>query len=126
MERHEMLQTPDYTQIVGVFSEDTLAKQAIEALKQAGFGEETISLTEYRPSAEAEAANLAQQTDEVFQQMRTLSHLAPVSARRLLVHVQAAGRQQEAVDILVQHGADNSHIPPGAELVHGAIVRSHR
>lgn len=125
MKRQEMVQQPNYTQIVGIFSEDARASQAIAALKQAGFGEETISLTEYNPSPEAEATHLAQQTDEVLQHMKVLSHLAPVSARRLLVHVQAAGRQPEAVDIMVQHGANNARIPPGAELIHGAIVKSH-
>lgn len=123
MKRQEVVQQPDYAQIVGVFSEGARASQAIEALKRAGFGEETISLTEYNPSPQAQTAPLAQQSDEVFQHMRILSHLAPLSARRLLVHVQAAGREQEAVGILVQQGANNSHIPAGAQLIHGAIVK---
>lgn len=124
MDTHEFSSTPDHAYIVGVFSVHAQADQAIEALKQAGFGEDTINLTEYEPSTAAEAEDLAQQTDDISQRMKNISQLTSVSARRIIVHVEAEGREQEAVDILVQHGSNNSDIPPGTELVHGSIMNS--
>ena len=53
-----------------------------------------------------------------------LSQEIPASGRLTLVHVQAERREQEAVGIMVQHGANNSRIPAGTELVHGTIVDS--
>ncbi|HWZ17753.1 MAG TPA: hypothetical protein VNW73_03060 [Ktedonobacteraceae bacterium] len=44
--------------------------------------------------------------------------------KRLLVNVEADGKQQEAVGIMVNNGANNADIPPGTELVHGSLVSS--
>src|SRR6266581_2950538 len=43
---------------------------------------------------------------------------------RLIVNVDADGKEQEAVGILVNHGANNADIPPGTELVHGSLISS--
>ena len=44
------------------------------------------------------------------------------TATRFLVHVLAEGREQDAVGILADCGANNADIPPGTLLVHGSIV----
>lgn len=100
---------PEYSQIVGVFRDTSQAIAAIEELKRAHFAEEKIKLTEYDPhlSAEEESA-LLQGAD-----------------RRFFVHVDAPGKEEEAVGILAHHGANNSDLPRGTELVHGRLTFSH-
>src|SRR5437899_546900 len=95
----EYMHTPDYTHMVGVFEDRVHADESVEALKQAGFGENQIWLTEYDRRTPAKAADLSQEI--------------PASGRLTLVHVQAERREQEAVGIMVQHGANNSRIPAG-------------
>lgn len=45
-------ENPAYSHIVGVFRERAQADQAMEALKQAGIGDEEPQLTEYNPHGE--------------------------------------------------------------------------
>ncbi|GAC1568790.1 MAG: hypothetical protein NVS3B14_19360 [Ktedonobacteraceae bacterium] len=98
--------TAKYSDVVGVFRERSNADQAIDALKQAGFAEDQIQLTEYqlRTAVEAEIPSLHD------------------SDKRIIVHVNAEGREQEAVEILTHHGANNADIPAGTTLVHASIV----
>ncbi|HVB72880.1 MAG TPA: hypothetical protein VNE38_04925 [Ktedonobacteraceae bacterium] len=95
-----------YSHIVGVFRDRPQAEQAIEALKQAGFGGDQIQLTEYRLHTEEDA------------QSPSLNE----SDKRIIVHVKAENREQDAVGILANHGANNADIPSGTRLVHGSIV----
>ena len=44
------------------------------------------------------------------------------TATRFLVHVLAEGREQDAVGILADCGANNADIPPGTMLIYGSIV----
>lgn len=102
------MNTTDYTNIVGVFRDRAKADEAVEALKQVGFQEELIHLTEYEPQTQEEKDSLPGIT----------------STTRFIVDVLAEGREQEAVGILTHHGANNADLPPGTSLVHGAIIRS--
>lgn len=101
-------QEQDFSDIVGVFRERPNADQAVDELKQAGFEGDQIQLTEYELQGVVEAATPSLQA----------------SNKRIIVHVKAEGREQEAVGILVQHGANNADIPAGTKLVHGALTSS--
>ncbi len=115
--------TAKYSNIVGVFRDRTNADHAIEALKQAGIGENTIELTEYNPVGAEEEQGVplvASGTSEKGDVMSLVE--SGMSAQRFLVHVRAEGREQEAVAILVSCGANNSDLPHGTALVEGSIV----
>ncbi len=86
----------EYTHIVGIFRTREQADAAIAALKQAEFTEDCILLTEYHAEQSADT--------------------------RFIVHVMAANREQKAVGILTHHGANNSDLPPGTEMVHGDLT----
>ena len=100
------MNTVDYSQIVGVFRDRTQADRAVEELKQAGIGEDQIEVTEYILRTTEEAESTARYNANT----------------RVIVHVQAEGKEQGAVGILVQNGANNADIPPGTQLVRGSIV----
>ena len=93
-----------YSYMVGVFRERTKAEQALSELQQAGFQE--TELTVYDPHPAEEPVD-SSQVD---------------SGMRVLVHVLAEGREQEAVGILASHGANNSDLPFGTDLSHGSII----
>lgn len=82
--------------IVGVFRSQEQAEHAVDALTDAHFAEKQIFETSYQG--------------------------ARVSDKRIVVHVLASGREQEAVGLLVHHGANNSDLPPGTEMVRGDLV----
>src|SRR5437899_9192586 len=87
-----------YSHMVGVFRARTNAEQALNELKQDGFRE--TELTVYDPHPAEEAVDFS-----------------PVdSGMRFLVQVLAEGREQEAVEILVNNGANKSDIHIGKRL----------
>ena len=97
---------PEYSQIVGVFEDSSQVTQAVEALKHSGFAEEAIQCSEYDPRPiEGEESALLEGID-----------------RRFLVHVNMPGKEEEAVDILTHHGANNSDLPRGTVLIHGELM----
>jgi hypothetical protein len=100
------MSTTDFSDIVGVFRERSNAEQAIESLKQAGFGEDQIHLTEYNPPKAEE----------------TPSPTLQASEKRLIVLVKTSDREQEAVGIMAQQGANNADLPAGTRLVHATII----
>src|ERR1700730_7914074 len=100
------MNTVDFSDMVGVFRDRTHADQAINELKQAGFQEDQIQLTEYNPHAEEDA--------DVSPRLG--------AEKRFVMLVRAEGREQEAVGIMAQNSANNTDIPPGTKLVHGSIV----
>lgn len=102
------MSTTDFSDIVGVFRDRSQADQAVDELKQASFTEDEIELTEYDLEGVVEAVSPSLQS----------------SNKRIIVHVKAPGKEQEAVGIMVQHGANNADIPAGMILVHGALVSS--
>ncbi|HLL78404.1 MAG TPA: hypothetical protein VKT25_02825 [Ktedonobacteraceae bacterium] len=93
-----------YTLVSGVYREREQAEQGVKALKQAGFSE--IQFNEYNPNPLEEA------NDGIVRE----------SHQRFVVSVEAAGRQQEAVGILMSRGSNNADLPPGTDLLHGNIV----
>ena len=101
-------ETVDYSDIVGVFRDLSQAEEAMEGLRQAGFADDTMELKEYELHSASETP--------------TDSPALPVSNKRVIVHVKAPGKEQEAVGILNQHGANNADIPVGSRLVHGVLV----
>ena|SRR5437879_6984240 len=82
--------------IVGVFRSQEQAEYAVRALRDANFAESQIFVTGYQGAREND--------------------------QRSIVHVIAAGREQEAVGLLIHHGANNSDLPPGTEMVRGNLV----
>ena len=115
--------TAKYSNIVGVFRDRTNADEAIEALKQAGIGENTIELTEYNPDGAEEEQDAPLVSSGISEKGDVISLVtSETSAQRFLVHVRAEGREQEAVAILVSCGSNNSDLPHGTALVEGSIV----
>ena len=88
----------NYTHIIGVFRTQEQANAAVEALKQAAFADDCILVTAYQAE----------------QAMDT----------RYIVHVMAPEKEHEAVGILALHGANNSDLPPGTEIVNGDLTVS--
>jgi hypothetical protein len=101
------MSTVEFSDIVGVFRERSQAEEAMEELRQAGFPEDAMELKEYELQGAAEV-------------LTTNPTLQP-SNKRVIVHVNAPGKEQEAVGILAQHGANNADIPAGTQLVHGVL-----
>lgn len=102
------METNDFSDIVGVFRERSQAEEAMEGLRQAGFAEDGMDLKEYELQGGIEA-------------LTSNPTLQPFN-RRVIVHVKAPGKEQEAVGILAQHGANNADVPAGTRLVHGVLV----
>jgi hypothetical protein len=95
-----------YSRMVGVFRERTNAEKALNELQQAAFQE--TELTVYDPHPAGEPGDFSQVD----------------SGMRVLVHVLAKGREQEAVGILVSNGANNADLPFGTDLLDGSIISS--
>jgi hypothetical protein len=88
----------EYTHIIGVFRSREQADAAAEALKQANFADDCILVTDHQGERAEDA--------------------------RHIVHVMAPGEEQKAVGILAHHGANNSDIPAGTEIVNGDLAPS--
>jgi len=115
MDTTDTLDTAKYAHIVGVFRDRAKADQAVEALKQVGMSD--VELMVYDPQA-AGVVETSVDTSAV----ETATRLA--TATRFLVHVLAEGREQDAVGLLADCGANNADLPPGTTLDHGSIVRA--
>jgi hypothetical protein len=92
------------TPITGVFRDQPKADHAIEALKHAGFEENQI---------QSAVVNLHTASEEQ----------APENIR-IIVMVNADGKDKEAFGILFNSGANNADLPPGFSLRDGKIVSS--
>src|SRR6266516_1776257 len=104
MRKELYMNTVDYSHVVGVFRERSNAERAIDKLKRIDIGEHQIQLNEYNlQTAEGIGSSSRQESN-----------------KRLIVNVDADGKEQEAVGIMVNNGANNADIPPGTELVHGS------
>lgn len=102
------MSSEDFSDIVGVFRDRSQADQAVDELKQAGFAEDSIDLTEYELQG-------ALQTSSSSPSLQSPN-------KRIIVHVKAPGREQEAVGIMAQHGANNADVPVGTKIDHGTLV----
>ncbi len=107
------MDTSEHT-IVGVFRDHAGADLAVEQLKQAGFSAEQIQTTAYHPAGG--------ETTEALEQDNAPIVPGTGGGSRFVVAVNAGDREQEAVGVMAQNGANNSDIPPGMVLEHGALV----
>jgi hypothetical protein len=98
------METLDQSTIVGIFRDRSRADQAIDELKQAGFSEDQVKLTLYSPQAAEEFHSHADS--------------------RIIVTVQATGREQDAIGILFTNGANNADLPAGTVLQDDSIISS--
>ena len=87
--------------VEGVFKNQEDANQAIQELRQVGFGEDQINSKHYTMKNEG----------------------MPPDMTRVVVAIMAGDRHQEAADIFVKNGANNSDLPAGATLDQGTIVK---
>ena len=90
---------------MGVFGEQIKADRAVEELKQAGFTEDQI-------------------TSKVVSLQTVLEEQTPENTR-IIVSVNADGRDKQAFGILFSSGANNADLPPGMSLSDSRIVSSH-
>jgi hypothetical protein len=111
------METSDSSTIAGVFRERAQADLAVEQLKQAGFREDQIQATSYHPTQ-----NTKTSTEEEIEGVPHVPGVGGVSLSRFIVAVNAEGREHEALGFLVRNGANNSDLPPGMVLEHGALV----
>ena len=111
------METSDRSTIAGVFKDHAQAALAVEQLKQAGFSEDQIQATSYHPTQ-----NTKTSTEEEIEGVPHVPGVGGVNLSRFVVAVNAEGKEHEALGILVRNGANNSDIPPGMALEHGALV----
>ena len=86
--------------VEGVFRNKEDASNAIQALKEAGFGDDQISSKNYN-----------------------VTNTGMPDTERTVVAVMAEDRHQEAADILVRNGSNNADLPAGATLDAGTLVK---
>lgn len=103
------METANPALIVGVFRDQVKANKAMDELKQGGFREDQIKSTAYNLNAVQEAQDSPELVAE---------------SSRIVVTVMAEGRDEDAVGILVNNGANNADLPFGTILDHGTIVSS--
>jgi hypothetical protein len=96
--------TLDQSTTIGIFRDRSRADHAIDELKQAGFSEDQVRLTLYSPQAGEEFHHHADS--------------------RIIVTVQATGREQDAIGILFTNGANNADLPAGTVLQDDSIISS--
>ncbi|SRR6266581_9717749 len=97
------MENTDLSIVAGVFRDRAKADRALEELKQAEFRDDQLSSTVYNQHTEQEAPGSSEHS-------------------RIVVTVMAEGREQDAVGILFDNGANNADLPPGTLLKHGTIV----
>jgi hypothetical protein len=97
------METSDRSTIEGVFRDRARADLAVEQLKQAGFQDDHIRSTVFDLSSAGDVQHAQE-------------------ASRIVVSVEAAGREPVALGILLRNGANNADLPPGVALVQGALV----
>ncbi len=95
------MENTDPSAIVGVFRDPAKADRAVDELKQAGFREDQIKSIVY----------ILPPTEERLSE-----------EKRIVVTVEADGRDQQAFGILFDNGANNADLPPGLALTDSAIV----
>jgi len=98
------MENTDPSPIIGVFRDHAKADNAVVELKQAGFREDQI-----------QSAVVSLQTAQEEQ--------TPENTR-IIVTVNADGKDKEAFGVLFNSGANNADLPPGLSLIDGNIVNS--
>jgi hypothetical protein len=98
------MQQTDPSPIVGVFRDHAKADHAVDELKQAGFREDQIRTT--------------------VVSLQTASEEQTHDNSRIVITVDAEGKDRQAFGILFNNGANNADLPPGMALKHSKIVGS--
>jgi hypothetical protein len=108
--------------MVGVFEDQAQAEQAVNELHSAGFTDDQISMEVHSAKTAGEdVITDEQQTQTEAEEETTATELPPNVFRlkpevaRVVVTVQAPGREQEALAILHRNGANNANIPDALE-----------
>src|SRR5260370_30905424 len=100
--------------IVGVFEVQAQAQQAVHELHSAGFSDDQVNLVVYRAPGTGEDIISDEQRMEAGER-RTIEapgiFIENSAVVRTVVTVQAEGREQDALSILLRHGANNANIP---------------
>jgi len=107
MKGGQLMENTDLSIIAGVFRDRAKADRALEDLKQAGFRDDQLGSTVYNLNKAQEAEGSSEHAHEYS---------------RIVVTVMAEGRDQDAVGILFDNGANNADLPPGTLLKQGTLV----
>ncbi len=94
--------------VAGIFRDQAKADRAILELQHAGWNADQIKATGYNLNNLQETHNSVEVQPE---------------SNRIVVTVRAEDRTREAVNILVNNGANNSDLPPGIMLDQGILIR---
>jgi len=104
----------DRSTMIGVFVDQAQAEQAVHELRSAGFSDNRIHLAVHRAPGmgediitDAKSMEAGERRADEVQGIFTGKAEVP----RTVVTVQAEGREQDAVGILLRHGANNADIP---------------
>ena len=104
----------DRSTMVGVFVDQAQAEQAANELRSAGFSDDQVKLAVHRAPGTGEDILTDEKRSEAGER-RTIEAPGIFTGRpevtRTVVTVQAEGREQEALGILLGHGANNADIP---------------
>jgi len=123
-ERGKIMSTTesDHSTIVGVFEDEAQADKAINELRAAGFSNDQVNMEAHSAKTAGEdIVSEEQQTQTEADEEVTAAELTPGVFRskpvvtRIVVLVQAPGREQEALAILHRNGANNANIPDTLE-----------
>ena len=110
--------------IVGIFTDSVQADLAIDQLQQEGFNSDLLSLTHQQGGRAGGVKNLfskhSEQQGSIVDELKSLgiaeeearSYQNELDAGRVIITVQADGRQQEAREILESNGAYDIHTHP--------------
>ena len=100
--------------IIGVFKVQAQAEQAVNELRSSGFSDDQIHLAVYRAPGVAEDLITETKRAETGEE-RTTETPGPLTERpevsRTVVTVNAEGKGEEALAIMLRHGANNADIP---------------
>jgi hypothetical protein len=103
----------DRSTMVGVFEVQAQAEQAVHELRSAGFSEDQIHLVVHRAPGTGEEI-ITDEKRTAAGESRTIEAPGIFTGKpdvtRTVVTVQAEGREQEALGILLRHGANNADI----------------
>ena len=108
----------DRSTMVGLFEIQALAEQAVNELRSAGFSDDQVNLVVYRAPGMGEDIVNDERRIEAGER-RTIESPGVFTGKpevtRTVVTVKAEGREQEALEILLRNGANNSNIPSALE-----------
>jgi len=108
----------DRSTMIGVFVDQAQAEQAVHELRSAGFSDDQIHLVVHRAPGMGEEIITDEKRMEVGERRTDEApglFTGKPEGTRTVVTVQAAGGEEEALGILLRHGANNADIPEALE-----------